>query len=175
MFFDFNPIAPEGNGVLAEGTDYEWDAINVSFASDRRPLFTYETSLVYGGFYNGTRFNANGLFSYRFQPYGSFALSYDYNQIELSEALGSAEFYLIGPRLDLTFTDAIFFTGFAQYNNRFDNVNYNLRFQWRFAPASDLFLVYTENSFPSGPIDFIPGGDIKNRALVLKLNYWFNL
>ena len=79
----------------------------------------------------------------------------------------SAEFVLIGPRLDFTFTDKVFFTSLVQYNNQIDNLNLNFRFQWRFAPVSDLFIVYTENSFP---------GDyrIKNRGLVLKLSYWFN-
>ena len=79
----------------------------------------------------------------------------------------SAGFFLIGPRVDITFTDKIFLTSLVQYNNQIDNINLNLRFQWRFAPVSDLFIVYTENSFP---------GDnrIKNRGLVLKLSYWFN-
>jgi hypothetical protein len=56
----------------------------------------------------------------------------------------------------------------VQYNDRDDNVNLNARFQWRFKPASDFFVVYTEN-YMSG------AGTSKNRALVLKLTYWFNL
>ena len=79
----------------------------------------------------------------------------------------SAEFFLIGPKLDLTFTDKLFFTSFVQYNNQIDNLNLNLRFQWRYAPVSDLFIVYTENSFPG---DY----SIKNRGLVAKISYWFN-
>ena len=79
----------------------------------------------------------------------------------------SAKFFLAGPRLDITFTDKLFFTSFVQYNNQIDNINLNLRFQWRFAPVSDLFIVYTENSIPG---DYI----VKNRGLVVKLSYWFN-
>jgi hypothetical protein len=175
MFFDFSPIAPFNDSLLLQGTEYEWNVIQANYTSDRRSILNYDISTSYGGFYNGDRFNLNGNISYRFQPYGSFSVRYDYNSIQLAEGFGSANFYLIGPRLDLTMTDEIFFTGFAQYNNRFDNVNYNLRFQWRFAPASDIFLVYTENFAPSGPLDFIPGENTKNRALVLKLTYWLNL
>jgi len=175
MFFDFSPIAPFNDSLLLQGTDYQWNVIQVNYTSDRRSIFNFDITTSYGGFYNGNRFNFNGNIGYRFQPYGSFAISYDYNAIQLAEGFGKANFYLVGPRLDLTMTDAIFFTGFAQYNNRFDNVNYNLRFQWRFAPASDIFLVYTENFAPNGPIDFIPGENTKNRALVLKLTYWLNL
>ena len=47
-------------------------------------------------------------------------------------------------------------------------MNLNARFQWRFKPASDLFVVYTENYLPA---DF----SSKNRALVFKVNYWINL
>lgn len=175
MFFNFNPITPRGDSLLLEGTEYVWDNATIFYASELKSKFNYSAGVTYGGFYNGTLFNSSGMVSYRFQPYGSFSIDYDYNDIRLPEGFGQAKYYLIGPRLDLTMTDAIFFTGFAQYNNRFDNVNYNLRFQWRFAPASDLFLVYTENFAPNGPIDFIPGENTKNRALVLKINYWLNI
>jgi hypothetical protein len=106
--------------------------------------------------------------NYRYQPYGSVAVQFDYNDIKLPQEYGSAQFILVGPRLDLTFTDKLFLTTFVQYNDRIDNVNLNARFQWRFKPASDFFVVYTEN-YLSG------NGVSKNRALVLKLTYWFNL
>ncbi len=44
----------------------------------------------------------------------------------------------------------------------------NTRLQYRFAPVSDFFIVYTENYFS----DVLRA---KNRALVLKLTYWFNI
>ena len=55
-----------------------------------------------------------------------------------------------------------------QYNTQADNFNINSRLQWQFQPLSNLFVVYTDNY----SIDvFGP----KNRALVVKLNYWLNL
>ena len=108
--------------------------------------------------YNGTRFTVNGELYYRIQPYGSLAIVTSYNKISLPSPYNSAEFILIGPRLDFTFTDKLFFTSFVQYNNQIDNINLNLRFQWRFAPVSDLFIVYTENSFPGNYT-------VKNRGL----------
>ncbi|HHB51505.1 MAG TPA: hydrolase, partial [Saprospiraceae bacterium] len=70
---------------------------------------------------------------------------------------------------DFTFTKKIFFTTFLQYNNQIDNFNINARFQWRFAPVSDLFIVYTNN------FDTTANWQYTNRALVLKVNYWLNL
>ena len=48
------------------------------------------------------------------------------------------------------------------------NVKTSARLQWRYAPVSDLFVVYQEN--------YLPGSfGSKNRALILKLSYWFNV
>jgi len=69
--------------------------------------------------------------------------------------------------MDVTFTDKLFWTTFVQYNEQMDNMNINMRLQWRYQPVSDIFLVYTHN--------FIPGSwNSRNRALVLKMTYWFN-
>ncbi|MDX2445083.1 MAG: DUF5916 domain-containing protein [Bacteroidales bacterium] len=162
----FDPTNTGGDS-LAAGTDYNWNEVGFMFSSDTRKLFNYAISSRYGGYFNGTRFNVSGEINYRVQPYGSLSIVASYNKIDMPQPYNSAELILIGPRLDITFTDKIFFTTFVQYNNQIDNVNINLRFQWRFAPVSDLYIVYTSNSYPE---DFYT----KNRALVVKLSYWFN-
>ena len=163
------PFDPTNTGGVSLVTDSEfsWKETGVSFSSDIRKLFNYALSARYGGYFNGTRLSLSGQLFYRVQPYGSLSILTTYNRISLPSPYSSAELFLIGPRLDLTFTDKLFFTSFVQYNNQINNINLNLRFQWRFAPVSDLFIVYTENSFP---------GDhsIKDRGLVLKISYWFN-
>ena len=75
---------------------------------------------------------------------------------------------LVGPRIDVTFSKDVFLTTFIQYNSQVDNVNINTRFQWRFAPVSDFFLVYTDNYISDN-------FTVKNRAVVAKLTYWLNL
>ena len=138
-----------------------------TFTSDVRKPFNFELTARYGGYYNGKRLSLNSKLFYRVQPYGSLAMTTSYNEISLPAPYNDAKLFLIGPRFDFTFTDKLFFTSFLQYNNQIDNLNLNLRFQWRFAPVSDLYIVYTENSFPE---DY----RIKNRGLVVKLSYWFN-
>jgi hypothetical protein len=156
-----------GGIKLAAGSEYNWLSGGVNFASDFRKMFNFILNGGYGSYYNGTRSTLGASINYRAQPYGSIAITASYNNISLPEPYNSAKLFLIGPRLDLTFTDKLFLTSFVQYNNQIDNLNINIRFQWRFAPVSDLFIVYTENSFPG---DYT----IKNRGLVLKLSYWFN-
>lgn len=165
---DFNPVAPMGDRALLAGQEFEWSEYRISYSSDTRKLFNYNLEGGLGGFYSGKLYNVGATLNYRYQPIASLSVQVDYNDIRMPEEIGSAKFFLVGPRLDLTFTDKLFFTTFFQYNNRFDNVNLNTRFQWRFKPASDIFLVYTENYLPES-------FGSRNRALVLKLTYWFNL
>lgn len=156
-----------GGDSLASGSEFTWKEIALIYSSDIRKPFNYMVTTRYGGFFNGTRLSLNGELNYRVQPYGSLAVMASYHQINLPEPYNSAELVLIGPRLDITFTDKLFLTTFAQYNNQIDNFNVNIRFQWRFAPVSDFYIVYTENAYPG---DF----RTKNRGLVAKLSYWFN-
>jgi len=168
LTIDFNPIDDEDYNSFLKGQEFTWSRAKVLYTSDQRNRFTYQIGGSIGSFYNGSNGNLNGQLSYRFQPYGSFALRFDYNDVNLPDNYGQEKLLLVGPRLDVTFTDKIFLTAFAQYNNLAENMNLNTRLQWRFKPASDFFVVYTENyvsdTFKS-----------KNRALVLKLTYWFNL
>jgi len=163
------PYSPTNTGgeKLAAGESFTWQNASAGFDSDSRRFFTYSLDAGYGSYYNGTRWNIAGSMGYRFQPYGSIAVVTNYNNISLPDPYNSAQLVLIGPKLDITFTDKVFLTTFIQYNDQIDNLNTNIRFQWRFAPVSDLFIVYTGNSYT---------GDLsnKNRGLVVKLSYWFN-
>jgi len=163
------PYDPTNTGGerLAAGESFNWIDGGVGYDSDSRKLFTFTLDAGYGSYYNGTRWSMGGSVGYRFQPYGSIAIAANYNNILLPEPYNSAELVLIGPKLDITFTDKLFLSTFVQYNDQIDNLNTNIRFQWRFAPVSDLFIVYTDNSYTR---DF----SNKNRGLVVKLSYWFN-
>lgn len=163
------PFDPTNTGGLKfnTGEEFTWNEVGASFTSDIRRLLNFEISGRYGGYYTGKRLTLNGKLYYRVQPYGSFSLVTTYNNIILPVPYNSAKLLLIGPRFDFTFTDRLFFTSFIQYNNQIDNLNLNLRFQWRFAPVSDLYIVYTENSYPA---DY----RVKNRGIAVKISYWFN-
>lgn len=165
---DFNPIDPEKFTNFKEGEEYNWQTLSATFQSNTRNVVNFILQSTYGGFYNGTNLNFNGQLNVRYQPYGNVSLRFDYNDVRLPDNYGKEKLFLIGPRVDFTFTDKIFLTTYFQYNKLIDNVNLNARFQWRYKPASDFFIVYTENYLPESFAS-------KNRALVLKLTYWFNI
>lgn len=169
---DFDPTRIQEDSIfLAAGSNYSFTNVSLSFRSDTRKKFSYNVRPIAGSFYNGFRAGINGRFAYRYQPYGSISLAYTYNYIKLDAPFVTSNLWLVGPRVDLTFTKKLFLTTFFQYNNQLDNLNINARLQWRFRPVSDLFIVYTDN-YITDPFDQFTS---RNRALVAKMTFWLNL
>jgi hypothetical protein len=164
----FNPLDGSKFTTFQIGDQYSWQNVTALFQSNTRKVFNVNAQAILGGFYNGGYFDLKGQLNYRYQPYGNVALQFDYNDIWLPANYGKEKLFLIGPRFDVTFTDKIFLTSYVQYNTLLDNMNLNARFQWRYKPASDFFIVYTENYLPETFFS-------KNRALVFKFTYWLNL
>ncbi len=160
--FDFTDAEP-----LPAGR-YAFDYASLMYSSDYRKFFSWRAGLQYGSFYNGTRLETSLWLRYRVQPWGNFAVNLVYNKLEFPDPYGAENLVLIGPRIEFNFTKNLFWTTFLQYNTQKDNFNINSRFQWRFKPLSDIFLVYSDNYAVEvwGP---------KSRTLVLKMNYWLNL
>lgn len=168
LTIDFSPINNNDNRKFLKGETYRWNTVSASYQSNTTRKFNFLLNAAYGGFYNGSNLNMGGEFNMRFQPYATISMRFDHNNVKLPGDYGDEALFLLGPKLDVTFTDKIFFTGFFQYNDLIDNMNLNARIQWRYKPASDFFIVYTENYFP---VNFAS----KNRALVFKFTYWLNI
>lgn len=147
---------------------YHFNGIGMEYNSDNRKLFNYEMEFSYGGFYNGTLLQSELEINYRRQPWGQLQVRAQYNKLEFPDPFGHEELWLIGPRLELSFSRNLFFTNFLQYNTQANNFNINSRLQWQFQPLSWIYLVYTDNYATEVWTN-------KNRALVLKVNYWLNI
>ncbi len=173
----FDPFDPSGSdGIqLPADTEYWYNFIIARFNSNQRKPFFFELSTTSGQYFNGTRLNLNGSVTYRFQPYGFVSLDFQYNDIRLPDPYSDSKLYLIGPRVDITFSRSVFWTTFVQYNSQINNMNINTRFQWRYAPVSDLFIVYTDNYFADVNGRFVDFSAPKSRAFVIKLTYWLNM
>lgn len=166
LFDPFDPTRTDAT-PLPVG-DYTYARFGGQFRSDRRKRFSYSVEPEFGQFYNGSTYGASGSIVYRYQPFGSIDLRFNYQFIDLPEPYASTSLFLIGPRIDLTFSKSLFLTTFLQYNEQLENFNLNTRLQWRFAPVSDFFLVYTDN------YDTI-GWNTRNRSIVAKATYWLNI
>lgn len=168
LLFPFDPTN-NGKDTLKFGTIHTWNTAGVEFISKPQSVFTYDFSARYGGYYaDGKKVTLTGDIGYRFQPIVNLSLSTSLNELFLPQPWGNTRFWIIGPKIDVTFTNTLFFTTYFQYNQQSKNTNVNARFQWRYKPASDLFIVYTDN-YLTVPFS------VRNRALVIKFNYWWNL
>lgn len=165
------PFDPTNSGLstLKTGSEHTWNAFGGEWTSKPQGKFTHAGSFRYGGYYaNGNRLNITMEAGLRFQPYVKILMSASYNDIRLPKPWGQKTFWLVGPRLDVTMTNNLYVTAFLQYNQQVKNMNLNTRLQWRYQPASDLFIVYTDNYLPENL-------SIKNRAVVLKWTYWWGI
>jgi Domain of unknown function (DUF5916) len=175
LFADFDPtnLNEAGTQPLPGARGYNYNGLFAEYFSSTSYNLQGSLALAGGGFFNGTFLSIDGELSYRIQPYGTIAMSYNFNRIRLPQPYADADLWLLGPRVEMAFTRNLFLSAFFQYNTQANNFNINTRFQWRFAPVSDVFLVYSDNSFAQSvrdtPVRFFTP---KNRALVLKVVYW---
>lgn len=158
-FTDSTPLA---------ATIYNYSSAEISYETDQRSLLSLKSSVLYGSFYNGDRSQFMLGFKYRVQPWGNFALLFQYNDLKFPDPYGSVKLLNITPRIDFNFSKNLFWTTFMQYETQSDIFNVNSRIQWRFQPMSDIYLVYTDSYSIEGRIP-------KYRALMLKVSYWLNL
>ena len=175
LYFPVEVTGKSGN--LAAGR-YLYNDVNLRYESNTRKIFNYEIRTAYGSFYTGTKLSLNTTLNLRIQPKAILAFSYRREDIKLPSPNKNAVLTLIGPRIEYSFTKKLFTTLFVQYNTQAENVNINARLQYRFAPMSDLFIVFSENYLPNqiqafGSTNF-PYLNVRNRGITFKLSYWLN-
>ncbi len=164
------PFDPTGSGKpeLPAGSKHYWNALRMNYVSKPQSMFTYTIGTRFGGYYeDGNWLSISNELGYRFQPFVSLSSNISYNNISLPGPWNTTEFWLIGAKVDITFTNKLFFATLFQYNEQSKTFNLNSRFQWRYLPASDLFIVYTSNQL-------LPPFTGRTSSLTLKLTYWFN-
>ena len=169
LFNDFDPTRSEGSIPLPTDSNFNYSTYEISYRSDQRKRFNFDSEINYGSFYNGRKLSIENELKWRKQPIFNASMIVNYNSIKLPNPYPSKNIWLISPKLDFTFTKTLFWTTFVQYNSQGENLGVNSRFQWRFAPLSDLFLVYNDNYISSD--NFSP----RYRSLNLKFTYWLNI
>ena len=166
LFDPFDPTRTDSEELPAD-QNYTYYQVGAFLSTNQAKKFYHFLIIKYGEFFNGKVAGFDGRTTYRFQPYGTLALSYEINRVRLPNPYASATLLLVGPRLDLTFSKKLFLTALVQYNNQIDNLNVNARLQWRYKSVSDFYLVYTDNYQTE---NFF----VRNRSIVAKVTYWLN-
>jgi Domain of unknown function (DUF5916)/Carbohydrate family 9 binding domain-like len=164
----FDPTRTAGGEKLPGNTGYKFNQINTTFVSNNADKITYTAMTTLGQFYNGQIYSVGGMANLRIQPKVLITLAANYDRIVLPSPYPSANIALISPKFDFTFSKSLFWSTLIQYSNQRNNLGINSRLQWRFAPLSDLFLVYNDNYYTQ---DFGPSF----RSINLKFTYWLNV
>ena len=161
-------ITQTGSKTLVNAGQYYYKNLTLNYTSTKIKKLNGLIGGEIGEFYIGKKVSLNTELNYRLQPYGNFSITYTRDQIIMPTGYKSAVLNLVGPRAELAFTKNIFWTTFLQYNTQINNFNINSRFQWRFKPMCDLFVVYSDNY----DTQFL---NKKNRAIVVKFVYWISV
>lgn len=165
---EFDPTSTEGSVKLPGDAGYTFSNLEFAYQSNQADVFAFQGEGSVGEFFNGSRFSLGGEATLRIQPKFRFSLNVNYDRISLPQPFPSADLWLVSPRVGITFSKAIFWSTLFQYSNQRDNLGINSRLQWRFAPLSDLFIVYNDNY----AVDIF---EPKFRSINLKLTYWLNI
>lgn len=168
LYDAFDPTISSDGTPLPAG-DYYYTSYEASFNSDQRKQFSYNIGPSFGKFYNGEKYSLQTQLTWRLQPFFSGSIQVNYDDIRLPDPYPDAKIWLIGPKLDVTFNKNLFWATFIQYSTQRENFSVNTRMQWRFAPLSDLFVVYNDNYFTDNV--FAP----RVRSFNVKLTYWLNI
>lgn len=166
LFYFTDVLGRDESSTFLSPGRYHYRNAYVSYTSNPRKVMYGDVSLQGGTFFNGELYTVTTGLNYRAQPWGIFSLTASYDRLKLPGMSQAQTLLLAGPRIEINPTRSVFFTLFTQYNTQARNLNVYTRLQWRYAPMSDLFLVYTDNYDTSGFLN-------KNRGIVLKLVYWF--
>ena len=164
----FDPTRSEGGVPLPGNLGYSFNTIGASYQSNQSKVLAFEGNTSIGSFFNGDRFSVSAETTLRLQPKLLLTLNVNYDKISLPNPFSSVNLWLLSQRVNYTISKSLFWSTTIQYSNQRDNLGINSRVQWRFAPLSDLFIVYNDNYFVDA---FSP----RFRSINLKLTYWLNI
>jgi hypothetical protein len=129
-------------GVNVPAGGYTLRDAQVRYTSGQaRPLFG-NVSLSAGEFYGGTRRTYGGGVTWRARYFLSLEGSFQRNDVDLPGGSFLAD--VASARMRYAWSTRLFGSAFVQYNTQSKSFVTNARVNLRYAPLSDVFLVYTE-------------------------------
>lgn len=164
----FDPTRTEGGVPLPGDRGYYFNQVSAQYESDSSNDFYFDVESTVGEFFNGNSFSVGGQLNFNLQPWAVLSMGVNYDRIRLPDLHPDADLWLLTPEMDITFSKSLFWSNLVQYSTQQNSFGINSRLQWRFAPLSDLFLVYTDNYFSDS---LTP----RFRSINLKVTYWFNI
>ena len=164
----FDPTRTTGGRPLPADEGYTFNQVTAQYTSDSARDLYFNAEVTAGEFFDGNSFSAGGQVNLNVQPWAVLSLGGAYDRIRLPDPYPDADLWLVSPEVDITFSKSLFWSTLIQYSTQLENFGVNSRLQWRFAPLSDLYLVYTDSYLTD---HFSP----RYRSITLKVTYWLSL
>jgi hypothetical protein len=159
------PFTVQGR-VIPPGT-YRMNAVSFTLDTFRRRHTTLNLLFTTGDFWTGERDTLSINAAWRINATLGLWGSYEVNAIDL--AGDRFRTHLFSSRIQLAFSNTMALLSLLQYNHAARLVSTNIRYHWIVRPGSEFFIVYNE-------LDDRPDRlSVRNRSLVVKLNYLFSL
>ena len=121
---------------------YGWREAEVSYTSGRSRRVYGTATLTSGGFYDGSKRTLGATLTWR--PRYDFLLEANYTRNDVSISSGPFLADIGRLRVRYAWSTRLFGSAFVQYNAQSDTWVTNARINYRYAPLSDVFLVYTD-------------------------------
>lgn len=136
------------SGVVLDPGDYRFRDAVVSYSSTSARSLTGNVQVGYGEFWSGTRtaFSAGASWRPRYDLF--LEASVERNQVDLPEGEFEADVARGGARY--AFSTRLSGSAFLQYNRQTDQWITNVRWNFRHAPMSDVYLILTQRQTPGG-------------------------
>jgi hypothetical protein len=161
----FDPFTV-GGAEIGTG-DYTFTEAQARYQFNRARPLSANLRVGGGGYFDGNRRSIGGSLLARWGYRLVAQLDVDHNRIELpGTAPVTADVF--GLRLEAYASPTLFGSGVIQYNEATDEVVTNVRFNWRHAPLSDVFIVFTERRDRGA-------GVVTDRLVTLKVTRLFAL
>ncbi|OFW03341.1 MAG: hypothetical protein A3H96_19815 [Acidobacteria bacterium RIFCSPLOWO2_02_FULL_67_36] len=151
-------------GIVLPAGYYTWKQVEVNFDTFNGRKFSGRAEANLGQFYSGRQGAYE--FGLQYRPGKNFSVesSYDFNDIDLRE--GSFHTHLLGVKTNVSFTNSLLASAYAQYNNTGNLAALQLRLNYIFRTIDNFYLVYNDTQYTAGVYK-----NRSNRSLVAKLTY----
>ena len=121
---------------------YTWQEGSATLTSARSRSVSGSVNATAGGFYDGTRRSYGGTVTWRARYDLSIEANFTRNDVELPSGPFLADVGRL--RVRYAWSTKLFGSVFVQYNAQSNTVVTNARINFRYAPLSDIFLVFTD-------------------------------
>jgi hypothetical protein len=157
-------------GIKVDTGSYGFGEGTIRYTSGQTRTVSGNIGVSGGGYYNGTRRTLSGGLTWR--PRYDFSVdgTFQRNDVELPQGAFTAD--VAGARVRYAWSTTLSGSAFVQANTQNKTRVLNARINWRWAPLSDLFLVYTERR-NADPDRLTTVDALNERTIALKITRMF--